>query len=215
MKCFSDQELLNPLLIFTRQKFGFFFMRLNSALTSFLRDFELGDLPHNKLSDPVLLQKSPSENNKKTIRKLERSSYFKLLINVKQFLFLIYHSLPLSGCHCDTLLTLQDSLQTKGGNGESSRTWLTIQFELILGFLLLLLSLCGMRIRQRHGANLRPIVGLAIVGLMKGAFKSLFFLIELFCVCFSTSPFSLQSCTRQSVGMKLLSAILHSSDEQY
>lgn len=35
---------------------------------------------------------------------------------------------------------------------------------------------CGMRNRQRHGANLRPIVGLAIVGLMKGAFKSLFLL---------------------------------------
>lgn len=37
-------------------------------------------------------------------------------------------------------------------------------------------SFCGMRNRQRHGANLRPIVGPAIVGSMKGAFKSLFLL---------------------------------------
>lgn len=35
---------------------------------------------------------------------------------------------------------------------------------------------CGMRNRQHHGANLRPIVGPAIVGSMKGAFKSLFLL---------------------------------------
>lgn len=38
------------------------------------------------------------------------------------------------------------------------------------------ISFCGMRNRQRHGANLRPIVGQAIVGSMKGAFKSLFLL---------------------------------------
>lgn len=35
---------------------------------------------------------------------------------------------------------------------------------------------CGMRNRQCHGANLRPIVEVAIVGSMKGAFKSLFLL---------------------------------------
>lgn len=64
---------------------------------------------------------------------------------------------------------------------KSSWTWLTIQIESIwhffffsFFFVLSSFSFCGMRNRQRHGANLRPIVGPAIVGLMKGAFKSLF-----------------------------------------
>lgn len=57
----------------------------------------------------------------------------------------------------------------------SNRVNLAFLF-LFLFFVLSSFSFCGMRNRQRHGANLRPIVGLAIVGLMKGAFKSLFLL---------------------------------------
>lgn len=46
----------------------------------------------------------------------------------------------------------------------------------VVFFFFSLPPLCAMRNRQRHGANLRPIVGPAIVGSMKGAFKSLFLL---------------------------------------
>lgn len=48
---------------------------------------------------------------------------------------------------------------------------------------------CGMRNRRRHGANLRPIVGPAIVGSMKGAFKSLF-LLNCFASAFQRGIFS-------------------------
>lgn len=63
-------------------------------------------------------------------------------------------------------------------------------------------SLCGVKNSQRHGANLRPIVGRAIVGLMKDAFKSLF-LLNCFASAFNVAFFG-QSCTRQFLGMKLL-----------
>lgn len=48
---------------------------------------------------------------------------------------------------------------------------------------------CGMRNRRRHGANLRPIVRPAIVGPMKGTFKSLF-LLNCFASAFQRSIFS-------------------------
>lgn len=48
---------------------------------------------------------------------------------------------------------------------------------------------CGMRNRRRHGANLRPIVGPAIVSPMKGAFKSLF-LLNCFASAFQRGIFS-------------------------
>lgn len=46
-----------------------------------------------------------------------------------------------------------------------------------------------MRNHQRHGANLRPIVGLTIVGRMKAAFKSLF-LLNCFASAFQRGIFS-------------------------